>query len=449
MLEPRPVADLLRRDALARRSRRRRGRRASRTRSRWPASVSARDAAERREREQPVVLDVRDRDADLVDVADERERRRALAGADARERRAERVASAPRRTPTAASRQTARGSSSWPDGPEAIRRRGQELGSRPSACAFKQERLPSLAEMTSPSRTLVGLAPRAGREPARVERDRRQPAPLDPDDPTRVVFRIPMTATTVLDTDLLTPLGAYLHLRAQRPRRASCSSRSSRAGSAATRSSAAATRLVTFEEAERCDEPVVGYLGYDHVAKLEPTVPLPDDGPRPAREPVRRRRHARPLRPRRSARRGARGRSRRGRRAARRRRAAAAARARQPRRRRRAAPDAGRVRARRRALQGAHPARRRVPDRPLAARRAARPASPALALYRSLRRVNPSPYLFLLELDGVALVGSSPETLVKREGTRASREPDRRLDAARARATPSGCSRPRRIAPST
>jgi anthranilate synthase component 1 len=44
-------------------------------------------------------------------------------------------------------------------------------------------------------------------------------------------------------------------------------------------------------------------------------------------------------------------------------------------------------------------------------------------LYRALRRVNPSPYLFLLELDGIALVGSSPETLVKREGTRASLNP--------------------------
>ena len=47
----------------------------------------------------------------------------------------------------------------------------------------------------------------------------------------------------------------------------------------------------------------------------------------------------------------------------------------------------------------------------------------ALALYRALRRVNPSPYLFLLELDGVALVGSSPETLVKCDGARASLNP--------------------------
>ena len=37
--------------------------------------------------------------------------------------------------------------------------------------------------------------------------------------------------------------------------------------------------------------------------------------------------------------------------------------------------------------------------------------------------MNPSPYLFLLELDGIALVGSSPETLVKCEGARASLNP--------------------------
>jgi len=41
---------------------------------------------------------------------------------------------------------------------------------------------------------------------------------------------------------------------------------------------------------------------------------------------------------------------------------------------------------------------------------------PATALYRELRKLNPSPYLFLLELDGFALVGSSPEILVKVEG---------------------------------
>jgi anthranilate synthase component 1 len=56
--------------------------------------------------------------------------------------------------------------------------------------------------------------------------------------------------------------------------------------------------------------------------------------------------------------------------------------------------------------------------------RAERPTgASALQLYRALRRVNPSPYLFLLELDGLALVGSSPETLVKSEHGRASLNP--------------------------
>src|SRR5256714_9874649 len=56
--------------------------------------------------------------------------------------------------------------------------------------------------------------------------------------------------------------------------------------------------------------------------------------------------------------------------------------------------------------------------------RAERPTSAtALELYRSLRRVNPSPYLFLLELDVISLVGSSAETLVKLEGRRASLNP--------------------------
>lgn len=38
---------------------------------------------------------------------------------------------------------------------------------------------------------------------------------------------------------------------------------------------------------------------------------------------------------------------------------------------------------------------------------------PPLALYRSLRRVNPSPFLFFLDLPGFAIVGSSPEILVR------------------------------------
>jgi anthranilate synthase component 1 len=40
---------------------------------------------------------------------------------------------------------------------------------------------------------------------------------------------------------------------------------------------------------------------------------------------------------------------------------------------------------------------------------------PPVSLYRALRAVNPSPYLFLFDLGGPALVGSSPELLVKVE----------------------------------
>ena len=38
---------------------------------------------------------------------------------------------------------------------------------------------------------------------------------------------------------------------------------------------------------------------------------------------------------------------------------------------------------------------------------------PPLALYRALRRINPSPFLYCLDLPGFALVGSSPEILVR------------------------------------
>ncbi|MBN8912980.1 MAG: anthranilate synthase component I [Rhizobiales bacterium] len=40
-------------------------------------------------------------------------------------------------------------------------------------------------------------------------------------------------------------------------------------------------------------------------------------------------------------------------------------------------------------------------------------ALPSFALYRALRRTNPSPFLFHLDLGGFALVGSSPEILVR------------------------------------
>jgi anthranilate synthase component I len=39
-----------------------------------------------------------------------------------------------------------------------------------------------------------------------------------------------------------------------------------------------------------------------------------------------------------------------------------------------------------------------------------------LTLYRALRHINPSPYLFFLQLDGLVQIGSSPEILVRKDG---------------------------------
>lgn len=50
-------------------------------------------------------------------------------------------------------------------------------------------------------------------------------------------------------------------------------------------------------------------------------------------------------------------------------------------------------------------------------------AADALDVYRVLRRRNPSPYLYLLRLDGFAIVGSSPEALVQVTGGRATTHP--------------------------
>src|SRR5438477_473859 len=52
----------------------------------------------------------------------------------------------------------------------------------------------------------------------------------------------------------------------------------------------------------------------------------------------------------------------------------------------------------------------------LAQRFDVRPAPDALALYRALRHVNPSPYMFLLETAAATLVGASPEPFVRVEG---------------------------------
>ena len=161
-------------------------------------------------------------------------------------------------------------------------------------------------------------------------------------------------------------------------------------------------------------------------------MPLPDRGRGPAGEPVRRRRHARPLRPRERLRGGDLRRPGRDRGAARRPAAAARERHRLPGGDDPPLPVAARLRARRRAR-----ARREIRAgeafQIVLSQRAERPTSAsALEIYRALRRVNPSPYLFLLELPGLALIGSSPETHVKCEGTARQPEPDRRHDAPRA-----------------
>src|SRR2546429_493813 len=84
--------------------------------------------------------------------------------------------------------------------------------------------------------------------------------------------------TVSIDTDLVTPLAAYLALR--RDARASFLLESVDQGRLGRHSFVGCgDRLVSFEEAESIEEPVVGYIGYDHIAKLEPTVRLPADGP--------------------------------------------------------------------------------------------------------------------------------------------------------------------------
>jgi anthranilate synthase component 1 len=223
--------------------------------------------------------------------------------------------------------------------------------------------------------------------------------------------------TTTVDTALITPLAAYLDLRTRG--RAAFLLESVEQGRLGRYSLVGCgDRIVSFEEAEGLAEPVVGYLGYDHVARLEPTVPLPEAGhglPESrfvVADVLLRFDHllgiAEVL----------------------------------------AGPDDPALESRwaaRVAPHAAHGSTTRFPERAayergverckehirrgdafqiVLSQRAERPtAADAVTLYRALRRINPSPYLFLLELDGVALVGSSPETLVKREGTRASVNP--------------------------
>jgi len=234
-----------------------------------------------------------------------------------------------------------------------------------------------------------------------------------------------MTTTTSIQTDLVTPLGAYLALRSSGG--AGFLLESVEKGRLGRHSLVGTgSRLVSFEEAEgevAAGRPVVGFLGYDHVARLEPTVPLPDTGPDlpesrfVVAETLVRFDHARasaevlagdrdavatlldwPVAP-------------------------PAEPVEPPRRETRRAP-----------AREAYEASVAAAKREIAAgeafqivlsQRAERStAVSAVALYRALRQVNPSPYLFLLELGpDLALVGSSPETLVKLVGRRASLNP--------------------------
>jgi anthranilate synthase component I len=230
-----------------------------------------------------------------------------------------------------------------------------------------------------------------------------------------------MNATTVIATDLVTPLGAYLRLRPEKG--AAFLLESVEHGRLGRHSFVGhGTRLVGFEEAEALDEPVVGYLGYDFAAKLEPTVSLPEVGPelpesrfvvaetlvkfdhvlgmaevlRGDAAEVGERLEG-PLGPLDAGRGGSSGRTRR---------------------------SPGRFEYVRAVERAKSHIREGEAFQVVLSQRAERATrASALDLYRSLRRVNPSPYLFLLELDGLSLVGSSPETLVKVEGSRASVNP--------------------------
>ena len=219
---------------------------------------------------------------------------------------------------------------------------------------------------------------------------------------------------TEIPTDLLTPLGAYLTLRENAG--GSFLLESVERGRLGRYSFVGAgSRLVSFAQAEELREPVVGYLGYDAVASFEPTVPLPEDGPGVAEsvflvpDVLLRFDHARgvaellrgeapsgasPPLPRGSTPRGPLER------------------------------EPSRDEHLRRVERAQEHIREGDVFQVVIAQRATRPTSAsAVELYRALRRVNPSPYLFLLELGDVALVGSSPETVVKCAGRRAELNP--------------------------
>ena len=229
-----------------------------------------------------------------------------------------------------------------------------------------------------------------------------------------------MIAPALLNTDLLTPLGAYLHLRGEG--RASFLLESVERGRLGRYSLVGCgSRVVSFEEAETADEPVAGYVSYDFVSKLEPTVPLPDAGrglPESrfvVADVLVRFDHGRGLA---EVLAGDPGETT----------ALLEAEVPRPAREKGTAGSIRRLPSRADYERGVQACKEhiRLGDAfqiVLSQRAERRTDVSALAVYRALRRVNPSPYLFLLELDGVALVGSSPETLVRREGTSASVNP--------------------------
>ena len=77
------------------------------------------------------------------------------------------------------------------------------------------------------------------------------------------------------------------------------------------------------------------------------------------------------------------------------------------------------------------------------------------SIYRGLRAVNPSPYMYFLDFEDFQLVGASPEPLLTVSGRRVSHAPDRRHAPARRHRrggparSPRSCSPTRRSAPST
>jgi anthranilate synthase component 1 len=232
-----------------------------------------------------------------------------------------------------------------------------------------------------------------------------------------------MTIATDIHADLITPLGAYLRLRASGGETFLLESvEKGRLGRYSLVGSGA--RHVTFEEAEQelaAGRPVVGYLGYDHIARLEPTVPLPAAGPDlpesrfVVADSLIRFDHAASVAEVLAG--DAAGLS-----------ALLAQSIEEP----AAAVGHGgetkRFPSQEEYERGVVVAKDRIRAGDayqivLSQRAERRTHVDALSLYRSLRRINPSPYHFLLELGEISLVGSSPETLVKLEGTRASVNP--------------------------